>query len=372
MAIERVVSPFAASRRSIKRIEKKERRREQEESRKQARARRETEKFAMLKRKVSRQRAEASEERHRQDKMDRFKADLLTSIRLNKPSGMFARKRPSINKVVVHTGKKGVDYEGSINEGHLRDLAARSNALNMLVTGQAQADEQAKASLAPDFYPADFFKGTGAEPQMFGQQTMPDQVTPPQFDPAQGIASGETQVPPFEGQLPQDLDLTNLYQGQEFVGEEEPPAQMKHLFKMIDMFQAFEGKRAPKPSTTEEKVANIRAAGGGNTEILRALGALEKPGAGGGAGGIDSTKLINDILEKANLPQRSKDILASTKAGRKGGRATTPKAAAKGERDTERVKADFMADTGLEATNIEFENGTIIVWVGNRKFVINQ
>lgn len=371
MAIERVVSPFAASRRSIKRIEKKERRREQEEGRKQARARRETERFAMLKRREGRERAEASEKRHRQDKMDRFKADLLESIRLNKPTGMFARKRPSINKVVVHTGKEGVDYDPSINEGHLRDLAARSNALNMLVTGQAQADEQARAALAPDFYPADFFKGAGAEPQLFGQQTMPDQISPPQFDPAQGIASGETQVPPFQGELPQDLDLTNLFQGQEYVGEEEPPAKMQHLFKMIDMFQAFEGKRTPKPSTSQEKADQIRAAGGGNMEVLRALGALEKPGAGAGD---ESTKLINEILEKANLPQRSKDILESTrqgKVGRRGGRATTPKKTGE-ERNIERIRADFMEDTGLEPSNIEVENGTIVVYVGNRKFVVSQ
>jgi len=370
MAIERVVSPFAAQKRSIKRLEQKERRAKQEEGRRQARARRETERFAMLKRRESRERAEAAEKRHRQDKMDRFKADLLESIRLNKPSGMFARKRPSINKVVVHTGKEGVDYEPSINEGHLRDLAARSNALNMLVTGQAQADEEAKAALAPDYYPADYFKGAGAEPQQFGQATMPDQITPPMFDPAQGIASGETQVPPMQGQLPQDLDLTNLFQGQEYVGEEEPPAQMQHLFKMIDMFQAFEGKSAPKPSTTEEKVANIRAAGGGNTEVLRALGALEKPGAGGA--GDESTKLINDILAKANLPQRSQEILQSTKQGRAGGTAPAKPKATDEEANIKRIRADFVENTGLEPSNIEVENGTIVVYVGNRKFVVSQ
>jgi len=364
MAIERVVSPFAAQKRSIKRLEQKERRAKQEEDRRQARARRETERFAMLKRRESRERAEAAEKRHRQDKMDRFKADLLESIRLNKPSGMFARKVPSINKVVVHTGKAGVDYEPSINEGHLRDLAARSNALNMLVTGQAQADEEAKRSLSPDYYPADYFKGAGSE-QHFGQATMPDKITPPMFDPAQGIASGETQVPPMQGQLPQDLDLTNLFQGQEYVGEEEPPAKMQHLFKMIDMFQAFEGKTAPKPSTTEEKVANIRAAGGGNTEVLRALGALEKPATGGA-----DQETVNQILERAGMSKRSKEILDSTKAGRKG--RAQPKAEPKGERDKEKVKADFLADKGLEATDVEFQNGTIIVWVGNRKFVINQ
>jgi hypothetical protein len=357
MAIERVQSPFAASKRSIKRLEEKARLARQKEDR---RGRREYERLGIARRAETRKSAAAANQALAEERTNQFKADLLESIRLNKPSGMFARKRPSINRVVVHTGKEGVDYEPSINEGHLRDLAARSNALNMLVTGQAQADEQAKASLAPDFYPADYFQGAGAEPQQFGQATMPDQVTPPQFPPDQ------TQVPPFEGQLPQDLDLTNLYQGEEFVGEEEPPAQMKHLFKMIDMFQAFEGKTAPKPSTTEEKVANIRSAGGGNMEVLRALGALEKPATGGG-----DKETVQQIIDRAGMSERSKEIFASTKAGGKGGRAQ-PKKAVKGERDIERIKTDFLADKGLEATNIEFENGTIIVWVGNRKFVINQ
>ena len=363
MAIERVVSPFAASRRSIKRLEKKERRLEQEEGRRQARARRESERFAMLKRREGRKRTEAAEKALAEQRMDRFKADLLTSIRLNRPSGMFATRKPSINKVVVHTGKEGVDYEPSINEGHLRDMAARSNALNMLVTGQAQADEQAKASLAPDFYPADFFKGAGAEPQMFGQQTMPDQVTPPQFPPEQ------PPVEPFQGELPQDLDVTNLFQGQEYVGEEEPPAQMKHLFKMIDMFQAFEGKQAPKPSTTQEKVDQIRAAGGGNAEVLRALGALEKPGKAD-----ESAEMINQIIAKSGLSKQQKDTFATTKQGKRKPTAgrVKPRERKRDERDIEGIRADFMADTGLEATNIEFENGTIIVWVGNRKFVINQ
>jgi hypothetical protein len=361
MAIERVQSPFAASKRSIKRLEEKARLARRKEDRE---GRREYERLGIAKRAETRKSAAAANQALAEERTNQFKADLLESIRLNKPSGMFARKRPSINKVVVHTGKEGVDYEPSINEGHLRDLAAKSNALNMLVTGQAQADEQAKASLAPDFYPADYFQGAASE-QHFGQATMPDQITPPQFPPDQ------TQVPPFEGQLPQDLDLTNLYQGEEFVGEEEPPAQMKHLFKMIDMFQAFEGKNAPKPSTTEEKVANIRSAGGGNMEVLRALGALEKPGAGGA--GDESTKLINDILAKANLPQRSREILKSTKQGRAGGTGgrAKPKATEE-EANIERIRADFMENTGLEPSNIEVENGTIVVYVGNRKFVVSQ
>lgn len=363
MAIERVVSPFAAQKRSIKRLEEKARLARLKEDR---RGRREAERLGIAKRREAREAAEASRKALAEERMDQFKADLLESIRLNKPSGMFARKRPSINKVVVHTGKRGVDYEPSINEGHLRDLAARSNALNMLVTGQAQADKQAQAALAPDFYPADFFKGAGAEPQMFGQQTMPDKITPPMFDPAQGIATGETPVPPFEGPLPADLDLTNLFQGQEYVGEEEPPPQMQHLFKMIDMFQAFEGKQAPKPSTTEEKVAQIRAAGGGNAEVLRALGALEKPATGGA-----DQEMVDKILERANLPKRSKEIYESTKAGRKAKAPAKPKATEQ-ERNIERIRADFKENTGLEPSNIEVENGTIVVYVGNRKFVVSQ
>lgn len=362
MAIERVVSPFAASKRSIKRLEEKARLARRAEQR---RGREAYERRQIVKRREQRIRTEASEKALRQEKMDRFRADLLESIRLNKPSGMFARKKPSINKVVVHTGKAGVDYDPSINEGHLRDLAARSNALNMLVTGQAQADKRAATNLAPDFYPADFFKGAGAEPQMFGQQTMPDQVTPPMFPPEQ------PPVQPFQGELPPDLDITNLYQGQEFVGEEEPPPKMQHLFKMIDMFQAFEGKQAPKPSTTEEKVAAIRAAGGGNREVLQALGALEKPATG--AKGADR-ETIKQIMKQAGMSERSKEIFESTEMGKPKPTAgrTKPRAKKKGKPDTEEVRTAFMDDTGLEPTNIEFENGTIIVWVGNRKFVLNQ
>lgn len=356
MAIERVVSPFAASKRSIKRLEEKARLARMAEQR---RGRQAYERLQITKRREAREAAAASQKALREERMDQFRADLLESIRLNKPSGMFARRKPSINKVVVHTGKAGVDFDPAINEGHLRELAAKSNAMNMLVTGQAQADKRAATNLAPDFYPADFFKGAGAEPQMFGQQTMPDQVTPPLFPPEQPPAQ------PFQGELPPDLDLTNLYQGQEFVGEEDPPPKMQHLFKMIDMFQAFQGQQAPKPSTTEEKVAQIRAAGGGNVEVLRALGALEKTGKED-----TSQETVDAILEKAGMSKRTKEIYEGTKAGRKGRRAK-PKAT-EDEREMERIRADFMSDKGLEPTRIEFENGTIIVWVGNRKFVINQ
>ncbi len=376
MAVERVQSPFAASKRAIKRIEE-DRRREKlkfDLARRRYGEERDRRRRAEIRGEVAK-----SEARLRELEQQQFKRDLFESILQDKPVGIFAAKKPRINKVVIHTGtgqrgrrpgqRAGLEFDPYIEESHLREMAARTNALNLLVKGDQQAEALSAAQLAPDFYPQDFFRGVGAEPQMFGQATMPDDITGGAYDPRQDILQGRVAVPPVD-QLPPELDVTGEFQTPEALGPGREAPRMQHLFKMIDMMQGR------KLSTTEEKVKAIREAGGGREEILRAMGALEKTPKQTAA--QRDQEMIGNILRERGdkLDKRTKEILerlgpsaAAAGVAPTGRRQTTAES-----RELDRIRRDFIADTGLEPSRIEFANGDVIIYVGTwpneRRFVI--
>lgn len=381
MAIERVVSPFAASKRSIKRLERKER--ELKKTREFAR-RMAAERLALQKRKEGRRRWLEAEKALADERMEQFRTDLRNSILQNKPVGMFAAKKPRINKVIVHLGTEGrmtpeekarreaagITFDPVIEESHLRDMAARTNALNLLVTGEAQARKQAAANVAPDMFPQDMFRpifetsdpaaeaaATGPSPGMMARNVLET-----------GVGPGGIQ--PFTGEMPQDLDVTQLFQGPEYVGEETPAPRMQHLFKMMDMMQGR------KMDATEAKVKAIREAGGSDVEVLRALGALEKPTTAKG-GGL-TPQIIQNMIDVPGVDEGTKQILRSLQTGTTGKGPVTPTRGRGGAREQElereRIRRDFIRDQGLEPTDIEFTNGDVIVTVGvypnERRFVI--
>lgn len=374
MAIQRVQSPFAANLRAIKRMERLEQEAKRVRSR---RERLEAEDRAIARRERGRKRAERSEAALRADNERRFKEDLRDSILRGRPVGLLRKVKPSINKVVVHT--RGPGGEMALEpqmESHLRGLAAKSNALNMLVTGQGTAELRAGSDLAPDFYPQNFFTGTGAPPQGFGPSTMPDQISGGPYDPAGDIRGGQN-VPPMQGQLPADLDLTSLYQTPEF--EQGPPSEtkMQHIYKMLDMMQGR------KTSTIEDKVEQLRSSGARSglspreteTMVQRSLGGLEKPTGGGGK--ISDADLVR-MFGGGKLDEGTQELLKELRpegAARPAGR---PGAPAPPQLTKEQIRADFMEEWGVEPTSIEIFGDQAVIWVGpknqpgSKRFVIDR
>lgn len=371
MAIERVQSPFAANLRAIKRMERLEREARRQRSR---RERLEAEDRAIARRQRVRQAVERSEAKLRADNERRFKEDLRDSILRGRPVGLLRKSKPSINKVVVHTrGPQGEMMLEPHMESRMKDMAARSNALNMLVKGQSTAELRAGSDLAPDFYPPNFFQGTGAKPQGFGGRTMPDQITGGDYDPAGAIRAGQG-VPPFQGQLPEQMDITSMYQTPEF--EQGPPSEtkMSHIYKMLDM---MEGR---KKDPTEAKVEQLRASGTRaglspyetETMVQRMLGGLEKPAKG-------DSKLTDADLVKMfggdKLDKGTKDLLKELRPDVKAlpGRRPGGRGAPAPPQITEsQVRRDFTEQWGLEPTSIEILEDTIIVWVGTERYVLDR
>jgi hypothetical protein len=261
-------------------------------------------------------------------------------------------------------------------EGRLREMSAKSNALNMLVTGQSTADLRAGSDLAPDFYPPNYFQGTGAKPHGFGPSSMPDQITGGAYDPAGDIRSGATGVPPMQGQLPADVDLTSQFQTPEY--EQGPPSdtKMSHIYKMLDMMQGR------KKDPTESKVEQLRASGtragltqyDTETMIQRMLGGLEKPATG--TDKLSDTDLINFFggKEGTQLDKGTQELLKELRPdvaglrGRRGGR----RAPAPPQITEAQVRRDFMEQWGLEPTSVEILADTIIVMVGTERYVLDR
>lgn len=372
MAIERIQTPFAANLRAIKRMERLEREAKRVRSR---RERLEGEDRAIARRERQKRDLERSEAALRADNERRFKEDLRDSILRGRPVGLLRKTKPSINKVVVHTrGPEGEMRLEPHMESRLRGMAAKSNALNMLVTGQGTAELRAGSDLAPDFYPPNFFAGTGATPEGFGPSTMPDKITGGDYDPAGAIRAGQG-VPPFQGQLPEQVDITSMYQTPEF--EQGPPSEtkMQHIYKMLDMMQGR------KTSSIEDKVEQIRASGARaglspretETMVQRSLGGLEKPT--GGAGGKITDADLVAMFGGGKLDEGTQKLLKELRpegAARPAGRPGAP------QLTREQVRTDFMAEWGIEPTEIEIFGDQAVVWVGpkgqpgSKRFVIDR
>ncbi|GAH01697.1 unnamed protein product, partial [marine sediment metagenome] len=189
---------------------------------------------------------------------------------------------------------------------------------------------------------------------------------------------------PMQGQLPQDLDLTSLYQTPEY--EQGPPSEtkMKHIYQMLDMMQGR------KKSTSEDKVEQIRASAARSglsareteTMVQRSLGALEKP-TGGKGDDLSTEALIQLFGGGGKLDEGTQELLKELKGKkaakgttRAGGGAPAPPAAPALTR--EQVRADFMSEWGIEPTEIEIIGDQAIVWIGpkgepgSRRFVIDR
>ena len=237
MAIKRVQTPFAASERSIRRLERAE-----EEARKQIQ-RQESRAFdeRMRQRRAERQRSEQIRRKAGLAEEDaQMRRDLIQSLAKGQGVGMFGAKIPRINKFILHAGTEAKDEKGNIirtNElgfdpvidpehiARLRSLASvardeqAADALALQGAGKLpKRTENVLSDLASDDFPA-FTRMAQQATAAVPDEPMPDPITGGEFVPPVGMGgpgpTGDIQqaaIQPAPAAPSPDIDLTELLQ----------------------------------------------------------------------------------------------------------------------------------------------------------------